>query len=53
MKYFDVNSSNQLANYIELVIREKIDFDKFEIIEPSYPFAENWSQLFNILLEKN
>ena len=53
VKYFDVKNAYQLADYMELVIHEKLDFDKLEVIKPSYPFAENWSQLFDIILAQN
>ena len=49
-KYFDANNAKQLARYMELLIREQLEYDAQESAEPSEPFARNWRQLFNIIL---
>lgn len=50
VSFFDPDNSNQLANLMEAIIKNKIVFDgnSSNLIPP--PFANNWEETFKILL---
>jgi len=49
-KFFDPSNPEILANYMKILLYGKLEFDKSDFVEPQQPFAENWGQLFKILL---
>lgn len=50
--FFDVTDSNALAQQMYQLSQGRLQFDECIAGRPADPFAENWNQLFDILLEK-
>jgi len=49
--FFNPDDSTQLANLMDDFISNKLVFKPLKPIQPKPPFAENWEQLFKILLQ--
>lgn len=52
VKFFKVNDPNQLADIMQSAIKGNIIYEPTQKQKPIKPFAENWSELFNILLKE-
>ena len=49
IKFFNPGSPEQLANFMEDFIKNRLNYDKNEAIVPSHPHAKNWRELFDYL----
>lgn len=52
VKYFNPDSTKELIFCIKNILNGSISFDKTSIINYPEPYAENWKQLFNLILFK-
>jgi glycosyltransferase involved in cell wall biosynthesis len=50
VKFFNPDDPHQLAEYMEALINGKLLYDKNLAVQVEEPFARDWEQLFNILL---
>lgn len=48
--FFDVTDSNELARQMRELSKGRLQFGECVGTRPADPFAENWNQLFDILL---
>lgn len=53
VKFFEPNDPNQLSEYLDLLIEKRLNFDGNKAIVPAAPFAQNWDELFNLILNEN
>ena len=53
VSFFSVDNASQLSKYIEEFVDHKIVYDTNKEQAVAEPFANDWSQLFNILLKEN
>lgn len=51
-KYFNPDDPEQLAAIMKDVINKTVVYDKTKARDIAYPFAQNWKELFNILLKQ-
>lgn len=51
--FFDQNNPGQLADYMKDLIDGRLKYNGNRRVEIEEPFAENWGQLFKILLDSN
>lgn len=51
IKFFDPYDPHELANYMHKAILQQLIFDSSEPILISSPYAQNWNELFTILLD--
>lgn len=48
--FFNPDSSEELANLMESTIKGNIEHDGNKMMLPQMPFASNWEEMFNLLL---
>lgn len=51
-KFFNNADAGQLASYMEMIIKNKLTFDKNTVINPQFPFFDDWDNLLIFLLEE-
>jgi len=52
VRFFDPENSLELANLMKGIIQGSISFQKTFLKKPEFPYAENWEELFQILLDQ-
>ena len=52
VKFFDPDDAQQLSNYMELIIDNKLSFDVNLQIVPDAPFFNNWDGLVKFLIKQ-
>ena len=51
-KFFDPEDAVQLAGCMDMMIQNKLTFDKNEVVTPRFPFFKDWDNLLIFLLEQ-
>jgi hypothetical protein len=51
VKYFDPLKPERLAHYMKLLMDSEIEYDSYEYKIPDQPYAKDWHDLFNMLLQ--
>jgi glycosyltransferase involved in cell wall biosynthesis len=49
LKFFNSDSPDSLADTMENFIKNRLEYDKNEVIVPTQPFAKDWQELFDYL----
>ncbi|MFD2873855.1 glycosyltransferase [Mucilaginibacter ximonensis] len=52
VKFFDSTNAYELAEYLSKLIDGNLEFDRYKTLVPAAPFASNWAQLFDIILQQ-